>query len=235
MKETKIHQIKAPQLKLMIDKNSIMQKNEKSVKKVNNFTEYLAEVQSKQKDHQECNILDDDPIEDDPIEEIDEFDETEIILEKAKPKNRNDAKSKKKDRKKKEIKENEKGNEADKEPKKNIKVIKEKKEPKTKSKSKKVLTVSDKNQKKIFEFGNLTNLPQEDEDDFYNTVQDIYLFFNKKTSIPKILKAIHQSAGNVYEAVHRISVGAYDYDENEPDYSFSSIKGSPEDLIQYFI
>ncbi|OHT06858.1 hypothetical protein TRFO_25032 [Tritrichomonas foetus] len=89
-------------------------------------------------------------------------------------------------------------------------------------------------QRKIFEFGNVSDLPPEDEDDFFSTVQSIYTFFNRKRPIPLIIAAIHQSAGDVYEAVHRIAAEAYDYTEGDADLSYASIAASPDLLCNYF-
>lgn len=94
---------------------------------------------------------------------------------------------------------------------------------------------SNKKQRKIFEFGSVTNLPKEDPDEYYETIQKIYTYFNNKKSIPLILSAIHQSAGNIYEAVYRLAADAYNYDEDSIDFSYSSIYATPSELAKYFI
>lgn len=102
-------------------------------------------------------------------------------------------------------------------------------------KSKKALPINDKKQRKIFEFGSVTNLPKEDPDEFYETIQKIYTYFNNKKSIPLILSVIHQSAGNICEAVYRLASNAYDYNEDNIDFNYSSICSVPADLAKYFI
>lgn len=98
--------------------------------------------------------------------------------------------------------------------------------PKIKRKSRK--------QMKIFDFGQITNLPKADTNEYYETVQNIFSFFNKRKSIPLILTVIHQSAGNLYEAIHRLAQEAYDFDENDYNFHFSSISAPQNDLEEYF-
>lgn len=106
--------------------------------------------------------------------------------------------------------------------------------PKKQNKSKQVSPNSGK-QRKIFEFGKVTNLPKEDPDDFYDTIQQIYAYFNNKKSIPLILSVIHQSAGNIYEAIHRLAYNVYEYNEESIDLSYSSICSVSDDLAKYFL
>lgn len=109
----------------------------------------------------------------------------------------------------------------------------------TKTESKKTKNkqspTSNKKQRKIFEFGCVTNLPKEDPDECYETVQKIYGYFNNKKSIPLILSVIHQSAGNIYEAIYRLASDAYDYDEENINFNYSSICAVSSDLKKYFI
>ena len=63
-------------------------------------------------------------------------------------------------------------------------------------------TKSNGKQKSIFDFAIEINPPHpKNPDPFYATVENIYVFFNRERPIPVILEAIHQSAGNIPNAM----------------------------------
>lgn len=56
-------------------------------------------------------------------------------------------------------------------------------------------------QTKIFEFAKSLDQEDEEDDDFYRTLNRIYVYFNRKKKMSTILMAIHQCGGDVREAV----------------------------------
>lgn len=90
-------------------------------------------------------------------------------------------------------------------------------------------------QRSIFEFAQQVGPPlPENPDLYYSTIEKIYIFFNRQKSIPMILEAIHQSGGNVSEAINVLRRCKNTKKLSEIDFRFQTIRASSEQLEKYF-
>jgi hypothetical protein len=90
-----------------------------------------------------------------------------------------------------------------------------------------------KGQKNIFDFAVPIEEGTVDADPFFQTVIEIYNFFNRKKKIPVILSAIHQSGGNVGAAVTLLTNGK-DGEDVKIDFQYKTVTSGPEDAERYF-
>jgi hypothetical protein len=88
-------------------------------------------------------------------------------------------------------------------------------------------------QRKIFDFVKSVGDEVEESDVFYETVMEIYRFFNRKKKIPVILTALHQSGGNVKAAVALLTGKGYG-DGLVIDFRYTAIDADPDDIERYF-
>ena len=88
-------------------------------------------------------------------------------------------------------------------------------------------------QKKIFEFAESLEQEKDVEDDeFYRTLNQIYVYFNRKKKMSTILMAIHQCGGDVRDAVMLL---ARQKGVAEPPVSFSCHNiAAPRDVVERY-
>ncbi|OHS93432.1 hypothetical protein TRFO_11868 [Tritrichomonas foetus] len=72
-----------------------------------------------------------------------------------------------------------------------------------------------------------------DDDPFYQTVTDIFSYFNQKISISSILYAIHISGGDVKKAIHKLKFSPPPPAESN-DFTFHKVSASKEQIESYF-
>ena len=89
-------------------------------------------------------------------------------------------------------------------------------------------------QRSIFDFAIDTNTQPKHPDPFYATVENIYIFFNRERPIPVILEAIHQSAGNISNAMQILRNKKSIKKFSEIDFRFQAIKATSDQIEEYF-
>ena len=88
-------------------------------------------------------------------------------------------------------------------------------------------------QMKIFQFARSMENEEVDEDPFYNTVNSIYIYFNKKRKIPVILQAIHESGGSVRNAIDLLRNKNY-MSDGKLNFTPNTITADSYVIEQYF-
>lgn len=88
-------------------------------------------------------------------------------------------------------------------------------------------------QMKIFQFARSLDEEEVDDDSFYNTVNRIYVYFNRKRKISVILQAIHESGGSVRNAVELLRNKNYGND-GKLNFSIGRINADPCFVERYF-
>lgn len=92
---------------------------------------------------------------------------------------------------------------------------------------------SPKKQTTIFSFAKSLDERLTDKNPYYQTVLDIYCFFNRKKSIPQILQSIHRNAGDIPRTVKSLAKKKQNSDNDTNDFNYKSIHASPDDIEYY--